>query len=49
MVDGMTQQNDFSWMQSTDEEKLDEEAREAMESAKKSRKSIPPFVQKLRR
>jgi hypothetical protein len=42
-------QNDFTWIQTSDEEKLDEEAQKVMEQAKKSRKSIPPFVQKLRR
>lgn len=49
MGEGLSQQASFSWMQTTDEEKLDEEAQEAMEAARKSRKSIPPFVQKLRR
>ena len=50
VVDGLAQQtSNFNWVQTTDEEKLDEEAREAMEAAKKSRKQIPPFVQKLRR
>lgn len=49
-VDGLAQQQgDIGWPQTTDDEKLDQEAQEAMEAAKKSRKSIPPFVQKLRR
>lgn len=49
LVDDLTQPNNFNWIQSTDEERIDEEAREAMEAAKKNRKQIPPFVQKLRR
>ena len=49
IMDGTSQTGDLNWFQSSDEDKIDAEAREAMEAAKKSRKSIPPFVMKLRR
>ena len=44
-----TQQGNLNWAQPSDEERLDEEAQEAMDTAKKARKQIPPFVRKLRR
>ena len=43
------QQTDMGFMPSMDDAKLLQEAREAKETAQKSRKSIPPFVLKLRR
>ena len=49
IMDGTPQTGDLNWFQSSDEDKIDAEAREAMEAAKKSRKQIPPFVMKLRR
>ena len=49
VVDGLAQQSNFNWIQPTDEQKLDEEAQDAEQAAKQTRKQIPPFVQKLRR
>lgn len=43
------QQLDMGLVPSTDDAKLLQEAHEAKEAAQKSRKSIPPFVLKLRR
>lgn len=48
VMDSASQPGEFTWFQRSDEERIDAEAREAMDGAKKSRKSIPPFVMKLR-
>ena len=40
---------DSSWAASTEDDRVEQEAVQAMESARKSRRAIPPFVQKLRR
>ena len=49
-IDSLPQQpSSVGWVPPTDEEKLDQDASQAMEAGKKARKQIPPFVQKLRR
>ena len=46
---GMPSQQDSSWMQTPADERIEQEAVQAMDSARKTRKAVPPFVQKLRR
>ena len=48
-TEGTPQPGQFGWFQGSEEGRLDTEAKEAMDGAKKTRKSIPPFVMKLRR
>ena len=43
------QPQDSNWTASPEDDRIEQEAVQAMDNARKSRKAIPPFVQKLRR
>ena len=46
---GAPNQQDSSWTQASADDRVEQEAVQVMENARKTRKAIPPFVQKLRR